>query len=338
MDILINIGWIVLGLVLLTKGADLFVNGAVRLSLRLGISAAIVGATVVAFGTSAPELITAVMAASKGQVDLALGNIVGSNICNICIAVGATAMIKPMKTEASIVRWDGPFFLIAALALVAFVWLIPVEASTATDGLALGFSEGVMLLVIFGLFMATSVVRGLRSRGTEVSEEVVAARAEVKTKPWWGDVVLFALGLVGLIVGSDRLVVGAAELATLAGIPQFVIGVTIVAIGTSLPEIITSLMAAIKGQSDLAIANVTGSNIQNIILCLGAAVVASSLGYIPVAHGIAVLDLSLMLGVTLLLFGFMVYKGGHVGRIHGGVLVSIYIAYVVVLITGSQGV
>lgn len=330
MDILIQLGLIALGLAILTKGADLFVKGSVNLAVRLGISASVVGATVVAFGTSAPELITSIMAAAQGQIEIALGNVIGSNICNIGVAVGATAVVKPMRADPEITRWDGPFLIGSALLLALVVWFWPAQGETG-EVLAIGIPEGIALLAGMLLFTLANVIRGLRSRGSDTSEEVVQARLEVQSKPVWRDIVFFTIGLGALLLGSAWLVQGASTLADLAGIDPFVVGCTVVAVGTSLPEILTSFIAAMKGESDLAIANVTGSNVQNILLTLGVSTLFASTGYLGVDYLVARDDLTIMLGFTLLLMLFMLWRR-EVTRARGALLATLYVGYIAFLL------
>ncbi len=319
MQILLDLGLIALGLVLLVMGANWLVTGAVRLSLRLGLSASLVGATVVAFGTSAPELILSVTAALKGPegVKLAVGTIIGSNICNILLILGSAGAIKPLKADPELLKWDGPWLIAAALALASVIWLPVLFASQGSAGdpagefVITGF-EGGVLFGLFLLFILTAIWRAKRSRRAEPSPEVAQELVAVASRHWGVDSLLLLAGLVGLAAGSESLVRGASSLATQLGVDAAIVGLTIVAFGTSLPELATSVMAARKGEADIAISNVTGSNIQNILLCLGASAIVFGLfaeGSMPVQELFATWDLAIMGAVTLVLVGFLALDG-----------------------------
>lgn len=330
--------WIVAGLFGLGLGANLLVKGAVRLALRIGLTPAIVGATIVAFGTSAPELITAVVASSQGKVDLAFGAIVGSNIANIMLIIGVVGLMKPIKGDPTVLRWDGPWMMIAALSLILFTWInwSPFGVASAEAGFVeeaprlISNSEGVIMLLLMVGFLITSVIRSRRTR-TEPTEEVQEELAALQKSPWYLDVVYLLAGLVILTLGAERLVFGASGSADYIGVDPIIAGLTIMAIGTSLPELATSIAAAKKGHADLAIANVTGSNIQNIVLCLAAAAAVSATGGLPVDMNGSIWDLGMLMIATLIFTAYLLIWG-TVNRARAGILLFGYVSYVLYLI------
>jgi len=345
MSMVVYLAWILLGLVGLAYGANFLVKGAVRIALRIGLTPAIVGATIVAFGTSAPELITAVVASSQGKVDLAFGAIVGSNIANILLILGVVGLMKPIKADPTVLRWDGPWMMIAALSLITFTWISwsPFEvASAAPIGEAaagesqrmISNTEGIVMLVLMVGFLVTSVIRARKTK-SEPDAEVQEELAALQKSPWIVDLGYLIGGLVILTLGAERLVYGASSSADALGVDPIIAGLTIMALGTSLPELATSIAAARKGHADLAIANVTGSNIQNIVLCLAAAAAVSSTGGLPVDLNGATWDLG-MLMVATLLFSLYLIVWGSLNRVRAGIMLALYIAYVAYLIIRTK--
>jgi cation:H+ antiporter len=303
-----------LGLVVLLLAGDVLVRGAVALSLRMGIPALIVSLTIVAFGTSAPELLIAIQAALDGVPALALGNVVGSNTANVLLVLGIPALISGIKTENSDSSGDYWFMIGASVLFVALCFVGP-----------LFIWQGVLLLAGITVFLSFAFVKARRSRkiSKALEEELVDPHMS-----WWKISVLLALGLFGLPLGADMLVDGAVSIAQEFGVDEGIVGLTLVAVGTSLPELATSVMAALRRQADVAIGNVVGSNIFNLLAIMG---VASFFGPLPVPPGFLRLDLWIMLGTSLLLAPF-VLSYLNIGRAWGVAFISCYIIYVMILL------
>ncbi len=303
------------GLAVLVAGAEILVRGSVGTALRFGLTPLLIGLTIVAFGTSAPELVVSIQAAYNGSDDIALGNIIGSNISNIALILGLAAMIQPLKVQASIIRKDVPILLGTSLLLVFFLM----------DGVITQL-EGVIFFLGVVVFTVVSVRMAKKETSEEVKEEFEDVIPEKKL-PLWLNIVMIVVGLGLLILGAKWLVDGAIEIASSVGLSEAVVGLTIVAVGTSLPELATSVMAAIKKEGDIAIGNVVGSNIFNILCILGITAMI-----LPVSQGgITTVDILLMLGLTVLLLP--VLKSGYiVSRFEGAVLLVIYISYTAYLV------
>ncbi len=309
MDIALHTLQMIAGFALLTFGANWLVNGGSLLALRIGISTTVVGLTVMAFGTSMPELTVNVTSAVSGSTGIALGNILGSNIANIALILGATAMIAPMAVHEDFLGRDFLWMFGASLAL--FLLML--------DG-RLDWWEGVVFLVL----MAAYVWRLVRTG--QIPEAEVEKDAG-GSGPWvlWRNIGLVALGLAALMGGGKLCVDSAVSFAHLFGMSERVIGLTVIAVGTSLPEFAASLVAALKGKSEMAIGNIIGSNIFNILLILG---VTSLIRPIEAQVDFRFyVDMSVMLGVTLLLWPLM-RTGMRLVRLEGALLFSIYAGYI----------
>lgn len=252
---------LIIGFLFLVKGADFFVDGASSVAKKMRISAFVIGLTIVAFGTSAPELAVSMSAALKGSNDIAIGNVVGSNIFNTLVVLGASAAITPIIVEKSMLKKDYPLSIFAAilLAILSFDTII-----LQSESMVLGRVDGVILLVAFAFFMYKTVCAGIKTR-TELED----TQEEAKNISTVKSLLILVLGLAGIIIGGDVSVDGAKEIARFFGMSEALIGLTIVAIGTSLPELVTSIVAARKGESEIAVGNVIGSNIFNIFFILG---------------------------------------------------------------------
>ncbi len=294
------------GLVLLLVAGDFLVRGAVNLALRLGIPAMMVGMTVVAFGTSAPELLVSVQAVLAGAGGLALGNVVGSNIANILLVMGAPALLAPVLLERDSLR----DFIIMIATTLLFIAL-------AFTGV-IGLWQALVLLAAFALFMGDSIIRGRRER--VALEDLDGADPNLRGPKIAG---FLALGLIGLPLGAKLLVEGAVNIAEIMGVSDVVIGLTIVAIGTSLPELATTLMAALRREGGVALGNILGSNIFNLLLILG---VAGVFGQINVPAEMLRVDLWVMLGASLLLAPFIL-SGRAIGKATGAGLLLAYGGY-----------
>ncbi len=325
----------VLGLVLLVVGADMLVAGASRIAARLGISSLVIGLTVVAFGTSAPELAVSVTGTLAGQSDLALGNVVGSNIFNTLFILGLAALVTPLVVQRQLMRLDVPIMIAACVVC----W------GMSLDGV-IGRFEGIVLAL--GIIVYTTLlIRMARRQGAAAAAASAASAASVAVvdvalpPPPQGlrdrmlvQIAMIVVGLVMLVVGSQWLVDGAISLAKGFGVSELVISLTIVAAGTSLPELATSVLAAYRGERDIAVGNVVGSNIFNILCVLGIASVIAPAG-IAVAPAAQSFDIPIMTAVALACLPLFI-TGGIVSRLEGAVFLAYYIAYTVYLVLAAQ--
>ena len=299
-------------LVVLYFGADFLVKGSASLAVRFGISPLVVGLTVVAFGTSAPELLVSVQSALEGNPGIAVGNVMGSNIFNVCAILGISAMICPLRVNPRLIRLDAPVMLVATLLFVGIF----------RNG-SFGRWAGILFFAGICAYTIYCVYKAKRGEAVEGDEEIKP------TKSWMLDVVLVIAGLALLVWGSGLLVDNAVIIAKALGWSEAVIGLTIVAAGTSMPELATSVVAALKKRTDIAIGNVIGSNIFNLLAVLGLTATIA-----PVeTNQINWTDMLVMLGTSLLLLPFM-RTGFKIGRGEGVVLFVIYIAYTLYLIVG----
>lgn len=301
---------IIAGLALLVAGGEVLVKGAVGLARNLGISAVVIGLTVVAFGTSAPELFISVQAAAE-HPDIAIGNVVGSNIANILLVIGATALITPVAIHRRLARRDGSVMMLATLALLGLVY-----------NKVVGPFEGAALMagvVAYTLYTIRDAMTGNDPDLVEGMED------EVNVQLSNGKALLFCVAGIGLLaLGSEVLIEGAVQLARSIGISEAVIGATIVAIGTSAPELVTSLVAAFRRHGDIGLANVVGSNIFNITAVLGATALLTP---VPVDAQFLRVEVPLMVGVTALFFIVMLTRKDF-GRVSGALMFTTYLAYI----------
>jgi cation:H+ antiporter len=311
------VGYLVGGLVVLTYGADILVRGASGMALRFGISALVVGLTVVAFGTSAPEMAVSVAGALKGEADLAIGNVVGSNIFNILFILGASALIVPLTIDRQLIRFDVPLMVFSVLLMYGM----------SLNGIQ--FVEGFILFGGLLFYVAFQVAQSRKQSNQQKGEFEMEASLQPKQKVWVL-VGLVLIGLVMLVVGSKFFVSGAVSLAKIWGVSDLVIGLTIVAVGTSLPEVATSLMAAFKGERDIAVGNVVGSNIFNTFGVLGATALVSPRGLV-VSETALKFDIPVMI-ITCALCLPLFWMGQVLNRWKGLLFFSGYIAYTSYLI------
>ncbi len=312
---------LVAGLALLLAGAELLVRGASRLALALGISPLVIGLTVVAYGTSAPELAISIGATLDGQPDIALGNVIGSNIANVLLILGLSALIAPLVVARQLVWLDVP--IMVGLSLLVLV--------LALDG-QLDRWLGVALLLGGVGYSVLQVYLGRREGAAETTEVPGAGAAP---SPLWRNAMLVVVGLVLLVFGARWLVASAVTIAEAFGISQLVIGLTVVAIGTSLPELATSLMAALRGEREMAVGNIIGSNIFNILLVLGAAV-AISPGGIAVSAAAVNFDLPVMTAVAVACLPIF-FTGHCIARWEGALFLGYYVAYTAFLLLNAAG-
>ncbi len=301
---------LIIGFALLVWGADKFVAGASAFARRLGVSPLLVGLTIVAFGTSAPELAVSLTAALQGANEIAVGNVVGSNLFNLLVVAGLSAVICPLVMDRTLLRRDWPLSVGAAVLLLVFI---------APD-LKISRIEGLILLATFAVVLGAQIRAALKNRDALEGEE-----DEVLMPPVMIGVNI-VLGLACIIIGGQMAVNGATGIARMFGLSETLIGLTIVAIGTSLPELVTSLVAARKGQNEIAMGNVIGSNLFNILLILG---VSSAITPIPV-QATSIVDCIVLIAVSVVFY--LPAMRGKLGRFPGAVMALSYVAYTVYLI------
>lgn len=317
---LMGIIWLVVGLALILWGANMLTDGSSAIALRMGVSDLVVGLTIVAFGTSAPELVISLISGISGSAGLAIGNVVGSNIFNVLVIVGATALLSPIKVDKGIMTNEIPLVILASLAL--FV----IGSSSYLGGGAPVISrvDGILLLLFFAVFMRYifSQTKNSNSQEGEIKEENLMAI--------WKAIAFTLIGLGALVFGGDRFVAGASAIAAGLGVSQAVIGLTIVAAGTSLPELATSVVAAIKGRPGLAVGNVVGSCIFNIFMILGLTATITPLPF----SGIGMVDLLVLLGSAILFWivGWF-FRERTIARWEGAVMVAFYVAFTAWLVS-----
>ena len=301
---------LVFGFVLLVWGADKFVAGASALARRLGVSPLLVGLTIVAFGTSAPELAVSLTAALQGANEIAVGNVVGSNIFNMLMVAGLSAVVCPLIMDRTLLRRDWPDSILAAILLLVFI----------VPDLTISRMEGIILLVVFAGVLGAQIRAALKNRDTLETEE-----DEVAMPPLMIGINI-VLGLACIIIGGQLAVNGATGIARMFGLSETLIGLTIVAIGTSLPELVTSLVAARKGQNEIAMGNVIGSNIFNLLLILG---VSATITPIPV-QATSIIDALVLIGISIVFY--LPARRGKLGRAPGAIMALTYVVYTAYLI------
>ncbi len=317
----------VAGLAALILGANSLVRGASKLALSIGISPLVVGLTVVAFGTSAPEMAVSVGAVFSGRTDIAVGNVVGSNIINVLFILGVSALIIPLVVNVQLIRQEVPIMIAASVLLLVL----------ALDG-RLGWNDGMMmfgLMIAYTSYLVVQSRRETRAAQAEFDAEVRPAVAGAWDDRWSVQCLLVLAGLGLLVVGSNWLVDAAVTFARALGVSDVVIGLTVVAAGTSLPEVAASIAAALKGERDIAVGNVVGSNLFNILGCLGLSALAAGNSGLDVAPSIVRFDIWVMIAVALVCLPIFV-SGREIARWEGGVLVGAYVAYVTYLVLAQQ--
>ena len=320
---------VVVGLAVLVWSADKFVDGAVGIAKFCGMSTLLIGMVIVGFGTSAPELTVSAISAAQGNPELALGNAYGSNIANIALILGATALISPILMQRSVIRGDLPILILVSIISIALVF----------DGSVVRWN-GILLLVMFALAMGYSIWRELRKNslaGARHAEQGETQDESEESLSLGKSIMWLLLGL-GLLVASSRaLVWGAVFIAQTLGVSDLLIGLTIVAIGTSLPELASSIAAARKGENDLALGNIIGSNLFNTLAVVGLAATISPMDEIEAE--VVTRDMPLMTGLTvaLIVLGFRRKGDGRLNRIAGAVLLFVYVAYLALLIAQARG-
>jgi cation:H+ antiporter len=322
---LVTILFLLLGLVFLIGGAEVLVRGASNLASAAGVSSLVVGLTVVAFGTSSPELAVSVMSAFKGQADLAIGNVVGSNIFNVLVILGLAALVVPLVVAQQLVRFDVPVMI-----GVSFLLLL-----MGLDG-QLGMIDGLLLTAGVLSYTIFLIRQSRREKSAEVKAEY---DKEFAAKPsatgWLKNIALVLVGLVGLVLGSKLLVDSAVVIAKSFGVSELIIGLTIVAAGTSMPEVATSVVAALRGERDIAVGNAVGSNIFNILCVLGISSLVAPDG-IHVSKAALEFDIPVMIAVAVACLPVF-FSGYVISRANGAIFLGFYAAYLAYLVlTATQ--
>ncbi len=321
---LTHVLFFLLGLAALVAGAEALVRGASRIALSLGISPLVVGLTIVAVGTSSPEVAVSVGAALSGNTDIAVGNVVGSNIFNVLFILGISAVITPLVVHSQIIRQEVPIMIGASVVLGIMI----------LDGTLASWESALLLalLVAYVVFL----VRQSRAESAETRDEYAGSmqRGGEWDSHWAVQVLLIAAGLGLLVLGSNWLVDSAVAFARAFGVSDLVIGLTIIAAGTSMPEVATSIMAAIRGERDIAVGNVIGSNTFNILGCLGLSGIVSANG-LGIAPAVLNFDIWVMIAVAIACLPVLLLRR-QIGRKRGLLFLAYYVAYVVYLVLGAQ--
>jgi cation:H+ antiporter len=324
-EMLTSSGYILMGLIALSAGGELLVRGASRLARAIGISPLVVGLTVVAFGTSSPEFAVSIKAGMDGQTDLALGNIIGSNIFNVLFILGLSALVTPLVVSSQLISMDVPL-MVAASALMYVLCL---------DG-TVGRGDGLLLVTGLVAYVVWSVVQSRKETAAIQAEYAREYPAPEENKPMSGVAVQLALivgGLILLTIGAQTLVHGSVTIARLLGMSELLIGLTIISIGTSLPEVAASVMASLKGERDIAVGNVVGSNLFNILGVLGVAALTS--GGVPVSSSALRSDLPIMLLVGAICLPIF-FTARTISRWEGGLFLLYYIIYTLHLVLDAR--
>ena len=327
MDIFINIVLLIVGMVLLVKGADFFVDGASDIAKKLGIPSLIIGLTLVSIGTSLPEASVSINAAITNSSDLSFGNVVGSNIFNSLFIIGICSIILPTVVSKDIMKFDIPILFIVMAVLALF--------SYAITPFKIDRWEAAILFIMFVCYIALAIYRALKQRKENLNLEVETDNLNEpkKERKTWLSIIFTILGLAGVVGGGILTVDAAKKLALEFGMSELLVGLTIVAVGTSLPELVTSLVASKKGENDIAVGNVIGSNIFNIIFILGFSGMINPLGL----NNNSYVDVIFMVLAIILIFIFALRKG-KVNRIEGASLIIIYILYLTYTILRDTGI
>jgi len=311
-----SVVFLFLGLIILLISGKYLVDSSVVIARLFRIPTIIIGLTIVAFGTSAPELLVSVQAAVQGHPDIAMGNVIGSNISNILLVLAATAVIFPIMVESSFVRRDWP--ILAGISLLLTLFILDLELKRW---------EGLVFLGIFILYIIFSIRQARNPRNADKAE----INKPAITMKWWTAAIIFLVSCAGLSFGADILVKSTSEIAGKLGISERVISVSMVALGTSLPELTTSVIAALKKETNISVGNIIGSNILNMISVLGLTAVISPF---RVTSDTLRMDIPWMLGATLMLFLFMIpARKGKINRIEGGIMIVAYLLYIYFIFT-----
>ena len=318
-SVVLNLLFLVIGMFLLIKGADFFVDGASKVAKALKIPSLIIGLTLVSIGTSLPELSVSVTAALSGNADISYGNVIGSNIFNVFVVIGASAIFTPMIIDKAMKKYDIPILLgiYGLFAIFSFV-ITPKELDRV---------ESIIFCLLFIGYLVFLVLRTKKEGVQEVEEET-----EEKPRKMWVNIAFILGGLAAIVAGGEFVVTTAETLALMAGMSKLLVGLTIVAVGTSLPELVTSMVAAKKGENDIAVGNAVGSSIFNILLILGVASTIKPIGFELSTY----IDVIAMAVSAIMLFIFA-YKGSKVNRWQGALMIAIYAIYLTFIILRNFG-
>ena len=312
MEILKSAVILVIGFVLLIKGADYFVEGSSSVAKKFKVPSLIIGMTIVAMGTSLPELAVSVTASMAGNNTLAVSNVAGSNIFNLMVVCGACALFAPLAIEKNTLMKEFPFSILCAGLLVVMGYF----------GMSLGRVDGVILLVIFAVYLFWMIQSAKKARTSD--DKLEAAEEEIKILPMWKCIVFIVGGMIAIKFGGDFVVDGASAIAAGFGLSQTLIGLTIVALGTSLPELVTSIVAARKDEVDMALGNVIGSNIFNILLILGVAAAISPIAFLMEN----IIDIIILIIMSVVVWGFA-WTSRKINRTEGIIMLLMYAVYMV---------
>lgn len=308
---------LIAGLGILVFAGELLVKGAVKVAYRFDLSPLVVGMTVVSFGTSAPELLVSIKAAVENHPDIAIGNVIGSNISNLALVLGITTLIFPMPVDRNSIRYDWPMMMLATVLLYLAMLNLTIE-----------WYEGFGLVIVLIGYLTWLIWESRKNqkliRENEVDEGVKSNLGNV-----WKDLAFVVIGCVGLSIGANLLLDGAVNMASSLGVSEHVIGVTIVAFGTSVPELATSCVAAFRKQTDISVGNLIGSNIFNIMAILG---ITSLIKEIPINEHVVNYDMFWVAGISLIVLPFML-MGAKITRVAGSILLASYIFYVYFVVT-----
>ncbi|ARK25159.1 sodium:proton exchanger [Sporosarcina sp. P37] len=309
---------LIVGFILLIKGADFFVDGSSNIARLLRVPPILIGLTIVALGTSSPEATVSIIAAFGGNADVAVGNVVGSNIFNITVVVGLAAFLFPLKVQSETIKKEIPFTLLASIVMLVLMSDIALQGFSSN---VLTRSDGIILLLFLSIFMYYVIELGLKSRQNAVP---VSSSQNIS---WGKNIVITLLGLIAIIFGGDLVVDNGTKIAYSLGMSETLVGLTIIAIGTSLPELVTSISAALKKESEIALGNIVGSNIFNILFVLGA---SSAITPIAVNEKVFI-DVVIMIVLTVVLLLFS-RTGFRIGKREGVMLAAAYVIYLVYII------
>lgn len=318
---LVQLLLLIAGLAVLTFGAELLVKGASRLAAAFGLSPLLIGLTVVAFGTSAPELAVSIGAVLQGQPDLAVGNVVGSNVFNVLAILGLAALVAPLAVDRQLIRWDVPLMVGASL----LVWLMCQDRSISR-------LEGGLLFGLLLAYLGWMIWQARRDPNAGDAGLSIGGEPEPAPRPW-RDLLMVLGGLLLLVAGSELLLGAAVTIARGYGVSELVIGLTIIAAGTSLPELATSVLATIRGQREIAVGNVIGSNLFNLLGVLGLTALVSDLG-LPVARAARVVDIPVMVAVAIACLPIFFTR--LISRHEGAMFIALYIAYSTYLVLDAR--
>lgn len=314
--LIVNFILLIVGLFLLIKGADVFVDGASNIARKLKIPSLIIGLTLVSIGTSAPELSISVTSALQGMNSMSFGNVIGSNTFNVLVVIGFSALFTALTVSSDVKKFDVPILIGIYVLLALFAFVI--------SPLALTRIEAAILLVLFVLYIALLIFRGRSEQTEDDSDEPI--------KKWYVSIILIAVGIAAIIFGGDLVVDSASAIAIKFGMSELMVGLTIVAVGTSLPELVTSVVAAKKGELDIAVGNAVGSSIMNILLILGVSAVLRPISIEPSA----LVDVIVM-ALSILIIFFTTLKKNSVGKITGASMLAVYVLYIAYIIIRNIG-